>query len=91
MPPMIPGASSGGGLDGNAQGNTSSGPDQQRGQLDAVMGQIRTVQQQVDALGQSLPAMAAEVKQIREALKRMIVKAAQQAPQQTESAQALPG
>ena len=88
---MIPGASAGGGLDGNAQGNTSSGPDQQRGQLDAVMGQIRQLSQQVDAIGQQIPAMASEVQQIRAVLKRMIVKAAQQAPQQTESSQALPG
>ena len=91
MPPMIPGASAGGGLDGNAHGNTSSGPDQQRGQLDAVMGQIRQLSQQVDAIGQQIPAMASEVQQIRAVLKRMIVKAAQQAPQQTESSQALPG
>lgn len=69
----------------------ASGGDQARGQLEALMGQIRTFGQQLEQFGQTMPALAPEVQQMRQILKRMVVKAAQSAPQQTASSQNLPG
>ena len=74
----------------SAGGSPASGRDGQRQALEQAMGQIKAIKDQVDQLGSSMPAMSQEVQQIGQILKRMIVKAAQQAPQQTASAEAVP-
>ena len=94
MPPMMGSVGAGEtGMDQNAAGGSPAsggGADQARQMLEQAMGKIRDVGQQVDALGTQFPSLAPEVKQLKELLKRMVVKAAQQAPQQTPSSQALP-
>ena len=55
-----------------------------------VIGQIRQVGQQVDALGTSSPALAPLAAQIKALLRQMIVSAAQQASVQTASSEAVP-
>lgn len=93
MPPINPGsAAPSSALDAfQSGGSPSSGRDGQRQALEQVMGQIKELKDKVDAVGASLPAFAPEVQQIGQILKRMIVKAAQQAPQQTSSSAAVPG
>lgn len=81
-------------MDDKAAGGASAsggGSDAGRQMLEAAMGKIRDLNQQTSELGSQFPAMADEVKQIQQILKRMIVKAAQQAPQQTQSSADLPG
>ena len=77
------------GMDQTAQGN--GGQDGARQGLEQVMGQIRDLGQSLQAIGTAVPAFGPEVQQIQQILKRMVVKAAQQAPKQTASAAALPG
>jgi predicted nucleic acid-binding Zn-ribbon protein len=71
-------------------GQQQSSPDQARQQLEQVMQRIRDLGQQVDQVGSQVPAFEPEIKQIRQILKRMIVKAAQAAPQQTTSSEQVP-
>ncbi len=81
------------GMDGNAAGGSpasAGGSDQARQMLEQAMGKIRDFKQQIDAFGEQYPSVAPEVKQLQQILKRMIVKVAQQAPQQTASSQDLP-
>ena len=87
MPPLMGQLAPSTGMDRNEQGNGSDGS---RQQLEAVMGQIRELGEQVSALGSKVPAFAPEVQQIQQIVKRLIVKAAQVAPQQTASAAQLP-
>jgi hypothetical protein len=80
-------------MDDNAAGGSpasAGGADQGRQMLEQAMGKIRDFKQQIDAFGSDYPAVAPEVKQLQQILKRMIVKVAQQAPQQTASSSNLP-
>lgn len=74
-------------MDVNAQGGS---PHDGRQGLEQVMSQIRDLGQQIQALGASVPAFAPDVQQMQQILKRLIVKAAQQGPQQTPSAAMVP-
>lgn len=89
MPPMMGDVAPATGMDQNAQGNGSQ--DSARQGLEQVMGQIRDLGQSLQAIGSAVPAFGPEVQQIQQILKRMVVKAAQQAPKQTASTQAIPG
>ena len=87
-------ASSPTGMDANAAGGSPAsgvGSDAGRQMLEQLMGKIRELGSTVDEMGSGFPALAPEVQQLKQIFKRMIVKAAQQAPQQTKSSQALPG
>lgn len=55
------------------------------------MGQIRDIGQSIDALASDFPTLAPDVQQVKQLLKQMVVKAAQQAPAQTASGMAVPG
>jgi hypothetical protein len=78
------------GMLGGGQAQAGGGsPDQARGAVEQVMAQLRQIGQQVESLGQ-MPALAPEVQQLRQLLKRMIEKAGQGAPPATASAGALP-
>ena len=87
---MTPGAAApmggiGAGLTG---GGMASAPDQN---LQALMGQIRQVSDQVKQLASSVPVLAEEAEQINQLLKAMVVKAAQAQSMQTASGMAVPG
>lgn len=93
MPPMMGNVGAGAtGMDDQMAGGSPAGggSDQARQMLKQAMGKFRDLGQQVDAIGEQYPSLAAEVKQLNLILKRMIVKAAQQAPQQTASSANLP-
>lgn len=77
-----PGGAPGTGDDG-AQDPSGSG-------VAAVMGQIRDLGTTAAAIGSSVPALQPEVQQITAIIRRMIIKAGQSAPTQTDSATALP-
>lgn len=74
----------------NAQ-QPGAGADAMRAQLESLMGSIRDIDQQVQALTADFPTLAQPAQQIRTLLKQMVVQAAQQAPQQTASGAAVPG
>lgn len=76
-------------MDAMAQGGAPSSDAGRQG-LEQVMGQIRDLGQQIQALGTAVPAFAPDVQQMQQILKRLIVKAAQQSPQQTASAAMVP-
>ena len=79
------------GMLGGGQAQAAGGaPDQARGALESTMAQLRQIGQQVEQLGSSLPALAPEVQQLRQLLKRMIMKAGQSSPTSSGSADALP-
>lgn len=93
MPPMVGTVAPGTGMDDAAAGGSpasAGGSDAGRQMLEQAMGKIRDFKQQIDAFGTEYPAVAPEVKQLQQILKRMIVKVAQQAPQQTASSANLP-
>ncbi len=94
MPPLMGSAGAGStGMDENAAGGSpagAGGSDQARQMLEQAMGEIRTLGQSIDEMGGKYPSVAPEVKQLKQILKRMIVKVAQQAPQQTASSSNLP-
>lgn len=93
MAPVVGQVAPGTGMDDAATGGSPAGgggQDAQRQMLEQAMGKIRDFKQQIDAFGSEYPAIAPEVKQLQQILKRMIVKVAQQAPQQTGSSQNLP-
>ncbi len=71
-------------------GGNGSSPDQAREQLEGAIDSIREIDGNVQALAQQTPALAQEAQQIRQILKRMIVKTAGAAPTQTASAEAVP-
>ena len=54
------------------------------------MGQIRDLGQLAQKLGQTVPPLQEEAQQIQQIIRRMIIKAGQAAPTQTDSATALP-
>lgn len=68
-----------------------AGADAQTQGLQVLMGQIRDLKQQVDAMQGDFPDLAPDCQQIGNILKQMVVKAARQAPQQTASGMAVPG
>ena len=76
-------------MDANAIGGAPASGDSGRG-LQQVMQQIRDLGQQIQALGAAVPAFGPDVQQMQQILKRLIVKAAQQAPQETASASQVP-
>ena len=73
-----------------AGGSPGQGADAVRAQLETLAGQIRDLGQQVDAVAMDFPTAAQEVSQIKNLLKAIIVKAAQQAPMASASGQAVP-
>ena len=64
--------------------------DQIRQQIETLMGQVREVKTQVDAIAADFPTLADDADKIGQILKRMVVTAASQAPQQTASSMAVP-
>lgn len=74
-------------LSGGAPG---AGADQVRAQLESLASQIRDMGQMADAIATDFPNAQAEMNQIKVLLKQAIVKAAQQAPTNTASGQAVP-
>lgn len=64
--------------------------DAQRGALETLMGQIRDVDQMVQAMAGDFPHLGSDVNQIRQILKRMIIQSAAQAPAQSASGMAVP-
>lgn len=76
-----------------ASNETSQGgppPNGDAGGAEAAMGAIRDLGQQIEALGQKIPVLQAEVQQMRQILRKMVMKAGQSAPTQNQSASALP-
>ena len=75
-----------------AQGLQPPGGQQgaETGQIEVLMGQVREIQQLVKAVGTDFPTLASDAEQIGQILKRMVVTAASQAPQQTASGMAVP-
>lgn len=68
----------------------SPGFDLARQQLEQTMGQIRQVATAVKQLAATVPDAAQELQQMQELLKAVVIKAAQPAPMQTMSGQAVP-
>ena len=64
------------------------GPDQN---LQAIMGQIRQIGQQVQQLESTAPVIAEEAQQINALLKQIVIKMAQAQSAQTASGMAVPG
>jgi len=75
-----------------AQGLQAPGAaqDQIRQQIETLMGQVRDVKSQVDAIAADFPTLASDAEQTGQILKRMVVNAASQAPQQTASGMGVP-
>lgn len=71
-------------------GGGGGGVDQVQAQLQALATQIRDVGGMVDGIATNFPNVAQEASQIKTLLKQMIVKAADQAPPQTASGNAVP-
>lgn len=71
-------------------GGQGQGADQVRAQLEALASQIRDLGMMADAIATDFPNAAQEVSQVKALLKQIIVKAAQQAPQNTASGSAVP-
>jgi hypothetical protein len=91
MPAIANGAGADSAMDALAMGSSAS-PDRDRSTgSDAVMQAIRDLGRQIEALGKQLPTAQAEVQQLRQVLKRLIIKAGQIAPKETASARAVPG
>ena len=95
MPPMmgqIPGGQTG--MDNNMAGGSPAGggggSDAARQALQQAMGDLRGLKQQIEQIGEKYPTLSAEVKKMLQIWQGIIVKVAQQAPQQTQSSQDLP-
>lgn len=71
-------------------GAPTGGDDQASSAVAAIMGKIRDLGQQASALGSAIPALQPEAQQIQQIIRRMVLKAGQAAPTQTDSASALP-
>ena len=78
------------GMDGNAQGS-GAGQDNAQSAITQTMGKLRDLGGSLQDLGKSNPSFAPEVQQMQQILKRLIVKAGAQGPQQTPSADQVPG
>lgn len=68
-----------------------AGAEAVQAQLQQTVQQIRAVGDLVQQLAATNPMIAAEAQQIGQLLKQMIIKSAQQAPQQTMSGAMVPG
>ena len=75
---------------GDLIGVPNAGADQMRAQLQQLAGQVRDIGTMVEAVAADFPNAAQEANQIKGLLKQIIVKAAQQAPEQTASGSAVP-
>lgn len=64
--------------------------DQMRAQLESTMGMIRDAGQKIEEIAQTFPAAQAEIQQLRQILRRLVIKAGQMGPTQNASADALP-
>lgn len=73
-----------------AGGPQGGGGDQVRAQLESLASQIRDIGQMADGIATDFPNAAQPIAQIKTLLKQIIVQAAQQAPPQTASGQAVP-
>jgi outer membrane murein-binding lipoprotein Lpp len=73
-----------------AGGQPGDGADAVQAQLQALAGQIRDVGQMVDAIATDFPAAAQEASQVKQILKSIIVKVAQQSSPATASGTAVP-
>lgn len=71
-----------------AGGQPQAGPD---AELQALMGQIRQIGQQVTQLQGQYPNLADQAQRINQILKEMVVTAAQEQSAQTASGLAVPG
>lgn len=65
-------------------------PPEQGDGVTQLVDQVREVGAQIDEIGASNPALSTEVAQIKQIMRSMIVKAAQAATVQTQSALSLP-
>lgn len=72
-----------------AGGPASGDSDPEQARM-AIMDAVRDLGQQVESLGKQLPAAQQEVQQMRQILRRIIIKAGQTAPTQNASAGLLP-
>jgi hypothetical protein len=68
-----------------------AGADAMQAQLQQTVQQIRQIGDLVQQLAGANPALAQEAQQIGQLLKQMIIRSAQQAPQQTMSGAMTPG
>lgn len=66
------------------------GMQQEAAGLEAVMGQIRDLDQSAQAIEADFPQLAPHVQQLKQILKRMVIDVASAAPQQTMSSAAVP-
>ena len=73
-----------------AGGQSGAGADQVQAQLQGLAGQIRDLGSMVDTIAADFPNLAQETAQVKQLLKQMIVKAAQQVPPATASGSAVP-
>jgi len=77
-------------MDAMAAGGSPASGDQQQGALQQGMADLKTFKDAADALGQKYPALASEMGKIRQSIKNMATKLAQQGSQQTASSDAVP-
>lgn len=75
---------------GGAPGGPGQSADQAGAGIQAIMGKIRDVGQGLQEIGATVPGLQPEVQQMQALIRRMIIKAGQAAPTQTDSASALP-
>jgi ribosomal 50S subunit-associated protein YjgA (DUF615 family) len=68
----------------------AGGADQARAQLEAFMGRLRDLDQQVQQTMQEMPALGPIAQQMRQLIRRAVQEAVKTAPAQTASAQAVP-
>ena len=73
-----------------AGGSAGQGADQVRAQLEQAAAQIGDAGAILDGIVTTFPNVAQEVTQAKMLMKRIILKAAEQAPQATASSQAVP-
>lgn len=74
-------------MDANASG---AGVDQQRAQVEAFMGQLRDLDQQIQQVMGQMPALGEITQQMRGLIKQAVQQAVSTMPKQTGSAAALP-
>jgi hypothetical protein len=76
---------------GSPASGAAPGADQQRAQLAAFMGKLRELDQHIDQVFGEMPALRQVAQQMKAMLKQAVQKAAQTAPAQTASSEAVPG
>lgn len=75
---------------GGAPDTGGGSQDQAGAAIQQVMGAIRDLGQMAQKIGMTIPPLQPEAQQIQAIIRRMIIKAGQAAPTQTDSATALP-